>query len=171
MKLKPLLIFTIMAIVLQPLFLSLLPEALAPNLGFCILIVCVASADEKTAIIPVMIITVASLFIDLFSNQFVGVVAISMLAVAIAITLIRRKLDLENPIILIAIALGTNILYEIIYWLIYRMMGTPYGFTYMLKNIPAAILVDVIVMFIGLFFAGRKLGRIRRDSYFKEMNW
>ena len=137
MKLKTAIILTIIAIVMQPLFLSMLPEAMAPNLGFCILIVCVASMDERLAIIPLMIVTITSLFIDLFSNQFVGAVAISMLLVAIVAFLVRRHLDLENPIYLLGFALGTHILYEIVYWVIYRIMGTPYGFLYMLKNIPA----------------------------------
>ncbi len=169
MKLKTAIILTIIAIVMQPLFLSMLPEAMAPNLGFCILIVCVASMDERLAIIPLMIVTITSLFIDLFSNQFVGAVAISMLLVAIVAFLVRRHLDLENPIYLLGFALGTHILYEIVYWVIYRIMGTPYGFLYMLKNIPAGIFVDVVVTFIGLFFAGRQLGKLRRESYFKEM--
>ena len=171
MKLKTQLFFAIIAIVLQPLFLSLLPEAMAPNLGFCILIVCVATMEEKLAVVPIAIITVASIFVDLFSNQFVGATAISMLIVALAISIVRSRLDLENPLYIIGVALAANILYEIIYWMIYRTMGTPYGFIYMLKSMPLGIIVDFIVMIIGLFFAGRRLGRIRRENYFKKMNW
>ncbi|MBO4235835.1 MAG: hypothetical protein J5928_05320 [Firmicutes bacterium] len=151
--------------------MSILPEAMAPNLGFCVLVVCAATMDEKSIIIPVTIIVVASMFIDLFSNQFVGAVAISMLAVAIAVSLVRKHLDLENPLILICFAVGANILYELVYWTIYRIMGTPYSFLYMLKNIPAGILVDAMVAFAGLFFAGKRLGRLRRENYFKEMKW
>ena len=171
MKPRRMIIFTIIAIVLQPLFLSLFPESMAPNLGFCILIVCAATLDEKNAIIPAIIVLVTSLFRDLFSNQYVGVVAISMLIVAITVTFVRRRLDLENPIILISFVILANILYEIIYWVIYRIMGTPYDILYVLKNIPLGIVVDVVIMFTGLFFAERYLGRLRRESYFKEMKW
>ena len=109
MKPRMMIIFTIIAIVLQPLFLSLFPESMAPNLGFCILIVCAATLDEKNAIIPAIIVLVTSLFRDLFSNQYVGVVAISMLIVAITVTYVRRRLDLENPIILISFVILANV--------------------------------------------------------------
>ena len=169
MKLKIALVITIIVIILQPFLLSLLPEALAPNLGFCFLVICAATMKESDAVIPMIVIIIESFFIDFFSNQYVGAAAIAMILPLIGIILVRKHMDLENPIHIAGLVLATNIVYGIVYWMVYRIIGTTYGFLYILKSLPSGIVVNSLTMFIGVFLAARKASRLRRDSYFDNM--
>lgn len=169
MKLKISLIITILVIILQPFFLSLLPEAFAPNLGFCLLVICSATMKESEAIIPSIVIIFESFFIDFFSNQYVGVVAVAMIIVLTTIVLVRKHIDLDNPIYIAGLVLAANIVYSIVYWLIYRIMGTTYSFLYMIKNLPSGILVNSLVMFVGLLIVAKSMRQARRESYFESV--
>jgi len=169
MRLKHALIGSILVIILQPFLLSMLPEALAPNLGFCFLVICAATMKESEAIVPVSVIMVQSFLIDLFSNQYVGAVAIAMILVLIGIIVVRNHLDLGNPLYIAGLVLASNIAYGIIYWAVYRTLGTTYGFLYMLKSLPAGMIVNSVIMFVGLFLAARRANKLRRESYFDNM--
>lgn len=166
MKPRNAILMAVVAFILQPFLSGLFPAFLTPNLLLCVVLLCAITMEEDKAIIPIAMCVGFSLLVDFFSNQFSGVTAIIMIVMAVPLFLLRKHFNIEHILFSGLLAVGLSLIHQLLYWGIYKSLGSTYGFLYMLSRIPLAVLPNAIAIFIGLFFISRRMANERRDSYF-----
>lgn len=155
------------AFVLQPFLNSLLPWGSAPQIILASgIMLCYFYVPEDT--LPVLITgSVFQLLSDISGDQFIGASVIAFVLV-IGLTMIVRKLiNVENFLMVAGVYLGTNVLYYVILWVLYRFTGSPYGFLYAMARIPAPVTGSFLFGMILYFIIIRKHIKHRRDRYFR----
>lgn len=167
MRPRTAIIMVILAFILQPFLSGLLPAFLTPNLLLCIVFLFAITMAEEDVIIPLVLALLMSLLTDFFCNQFAGVSAVAMIALFVPLFVVRRHINIEKVLFIGVLSMGLNLLYELIYWVIYRMLGSTYGLLYVISKLPVSILPDAVLLSIGLYFFSRHIIQERRDSYFK----
>lgn len=167
MRSRTAIIMVILAFILQPFLSGLLPAFLTPNLLLCIVLLSAITMAEEDVIIPVILALIMSLVTDFFCNQFAGVSAVVMIVLVVPLFVVRRHINIENILFIGVLSLGLNLIYELLYWVIYRSLGSTYGLLYVISKLPMSVLPNAVLLFIGLFFFSRHVAQERRDSYFK----
>ena len=167
MKKHAALIMVIVAFILQPFFSGLLPAFLTPDFLFCIVLLIAITMEEERAILPISLGIILSIPAELFSNQFPGVATAITVILVIPIVLLKKHINLDHLLFIGALSVGLSLARQLIYWVVYRALGSSIGFLYMLKRLPLAMLPDALLLFVGLFFFARHMREVRWDSYFR----
>lgn len=155
------------AFLLQPLFSSMLPSWVVPELGFCALMVFTVSMDSEDLVLPAVLILVLTLARDIYSSQFAGASVIAMILTMVLVLVARRLANVESPFFLAMISAGAAVAYKVIYWCIYGILSSPYSFLYMAQRLPSGAIPNMVVTFIALLITSREIIRKRRDKYFR----
>lgn len=171
MKSKSALIMVLIAFILQPFISGLLPEVIVPNLAFCLLVILALMMESDGVLFPVILTLALTFPIDFYSNQFVGVNAIAMIVVFVLLMLVKPHINLDNILLTVLTVVGANILYEFVYWFVYRIMGSTFSITYMLVRMPGSIIANAAVLVLAIFILSKRALEIRRENYFKARKW
>lgn len=131
-----------------------------------------AIASQKDELmLSIVIAILLSVPVELFSNQFTGASAISMIVVFLGIVGIKRHINLENTVFLIILTVSASFIYQLVYWGIYKILGSTYGFLYMFIRLPLAVLPNAFIMMIMLLIFNRYSAHIKREGYFRARKW
>lgn len=160
-------IIILVAFFIQPLLSAMLPVWLVPDLDFCILVVFAVIFDEEDLILPAGLILLLALASDIYSSQYVGATVIALIVVLVMLVLTRKMGNIENILFVLIIATGSTLLYNIAYWVVYAVMSSPYSFMYMIGQLPKTAIINIVLISIALFIAGRDNISKRRDKYFR----
>lgn len=167
MKLRTSLVIFIGIFLLQPFIDLLLPVSADTNIAFCVLMALALNLENSQLVKPIVTALVLALFGDICLSQFIGPTVIAMTVPLAAVLLVKREANIENPLISVAIALSTEFLYRCTYWLIYRALGSPYTFMYMIRRAPVGAAVDCVIMLsLIAVFVNRNI-QARRERYFR----
>ena len=165
MRLKTYIIVCSIVFVLQTFITSLLPLVRGVDPLLCIILAVVFIFQEEDLIKPIVVTAFFSLAKDLFFNQYIGVSVISLIVAVSFVLFIRKTINsLVTDAGISTIAIMT---YSSCYWLMYRLLGSPYTYFYMLKRLPLVLIIEVVITEVILYFLINKVVQARRDGYFK----
>ena len=167
MRLKTYIIVCSIVFVLQTFITSLLPLVRGVDPLLCIILAVVFIFREEDLIKPIVVTAFFSLAKDLFFNQYIGVSVISLIVAVSFVLFIRKTINTESLVTDAGISAIAIMTYSSCYWLMYRLLGSPYTYFYMLKRLPLVLIIDVVITEVILYFMINKVVQARRDGYFK----
>ena len=167
MRLKTYIIVCSIVFVLQTFITSLLPLVRGVDPLLCIILAVVFIFQEEDLIKPIVVTAFFSLAKDLLFNQYIGVSVISLVVVLGFVLLIRKTINTESLVADAGISALAILIHSSSYWLIYKLLGSPYTYFYMLKRLPLVLIIEVVITEVILYFMINKVVQARRDGYFK----
>ena len=167
MRLKTYIIVCSIVFVLQTFITSLLPLVRGVDPLLCIILAVVFIFQEEDLIKPIVVTAFLSLAKDLFFNQYIGVSVISLIVAVSFVLFIRKTINTESLVTDAGISTIAIMTYSSCYWLMYRLLGSPYTYFYMLKRLPLVLIIEVVITEVILYFLINKVVQARRDGYFK----
>jgi len=136
-----------------------------PNLLLCLVILISFLYEHNYKGITLGVIF--GLLSDLCFGQYVGIAAIGYLLVGMGVLFTKEILNRENFGAVIIVTGFSTIVYNLIYWTISRLLGSPYTFVYMIKGQPFWIAFNMLVISIAYFTLIGKVTKHRRDRYYR----
>ena len=167
MRLKTYIIVCSIVFVLQTFITSLLPLVRGVDPLLCIILAVVFIFQEEDLIKPIVVTAFFSLAKDLFFNQYIGVSVISLIVAVSFVLFIRKTINTESLVTDAGISTIAIMTYSSCYWLMYRLLGSPYTYFYMLKRLPLVLIIEGVITEVILYFLINKVVQARRDGYFK----
>ena len=166
MSVRRSIILIILAFFIQPILSSMLPSWLVPDLDFCILLVMVLTLDGDQVVAPVILASFLALMGDIYYSQFIGVTVIAMIITFILVYVMKKLGNSDSLIFLGIMIIPANLIYYLIYWMVYAAFSSPYSFLYMLRHLPGMVIPNIVICFIIWLFIERQLTQEKRDKYF-----
>lgn len=167
MKLRTGVILVVAAFLVQPFLTNLFPGYIVPDLLLCILFVMTLMYKEETLLIPLAIGLLLMLWRDVATGQYAGVGTLALAVVVGYGWLLRRWINLESGISVFITGMGAIALRNLTYWILGKLLGSPYSFLYVVKLMPSYWVVNLFVIMFCYGMAIRKVRSRRRDRYFK----
>lgn len=167
MKLKTYIIVCSVVFVLQAFITSLLPVFRGVDPLLCLMLAVVFIYQEEDLLKPIVVTAFFTLAKDLFFNQYIGVSLISLVVMVSFVLLIRRSINTESLVTDAGISALAILIHSSCYWLMYKLLGSPYTYFYMLKKLPLVLAIEVVITEAILYFFINKVVQARRDGYFK----
>ena len=165
MKHKYAFILFLLAFLLQTTLLNVIGVfGVTPNLLLCLVIVFSFLYDEGYQGLVLGI--VFGLLYDISAAPYVGVAAIGFFIIALLIMLVTIVINKETVFSIMLVTIGSTCLYQLLYWGIMTMLGSNYGFLYMLRWLPIHIIYNTIVTTVIYFALAKKVIRHHKDRYY-----
>ncbi len=102
---------------------------------------------------------------DLAGGMWIGIGVLSIVITELLVLLFRYIFNNENMPNAVIFSLAATLVYDSLYWIIARICGSPYSYLYMLKDLPAALIINVIIMMVLWAVMIRKVTPHKRDRY------
>ncbi len=167
MKTRVAIIFFAISFLLRPMLQVFLPEWMTLDLCLCIYIAMAVTMDKDSIAGPMIAAFVFMVISDIIFSQYVGVTPLAMLATTGFIFALKTMYDVENKLMdIINMVLGFLVFHSA-YWLIYKLLGSPYSFLYMLGKLPWLLLTESVITGIIILLIVRAKIQKRRYDYFK----
>lgn len=150
---------------IQPFLYNLAPGLkIVPNLILCFTVVLTLLYDDMNGL---FFGTVFGLLIDICYGLYVGPGAFAIALIGIGTLILKEFINVENIIVLIIVSIISTWAYLSIYWLIYFIVGSPYGYGSAMAVFPWQGLFNLVVMVIMYMIFIKKVIKHRRDRYFR----
>ena len=137
-----------------------------PNLLLCLVVSFSFLYDEGYQ--GLVLGTLFGLIYDICCLPYVGVSALGYMVVAMAVMLINIALNKELVVSILLIAVASTWLYQSLLWGMMALLGSPYGYVYMLRHLPLQVLYNVAVTLILYYALIRKVIRYHKDKYYHK---
>jgi rod shape-determining protein MreD len=139
------------ALVLQFSLLNMFSiNGVTPNLILCLMIFITYKYNDGFQ--PALLALPFALLSDLMGGQYVGVGALVLLLLGLAVNYFGRDLNRDTIWTLLTVTAIGTIAYNFIYWLVLKMLGNPSIIIDLLKflaiALPANLLVILIIFFV-----------------------
>ncbi len=156
MTLKKLIILYLLAFLFQLTLVNLFVfGGIAPNLVLCLTVAITFAYEEGYRCIPFGI--VAMLLIDISSAYYIGVGALVLFITAIFVIIFRRQLNVEQWAPLVVTSIFTTIVYNILYWVVLKLLGDPMSILHILKTMGFYAFYNVIITGILFWFMSKNI--------------
>lgn len=134
--------------ILQFSLLNLLSVAgITPNLILCLMIFITYKYNDGYK--PALLAIPFALFSDSIGGQYVGVSALSMFILCVAIAYFGRNLNRENLWTILSVAAIGTVVYNFLGWLILLILGNPTTILELLRFLLAALPANLFVILIA----------------------
>ena len=167
MKTRIALILFAICFFLRPMLQVFLPEWLTLDLILCIYIALAITMDKDSIAGPMLAAFIFMVVSDIIFSQFIGITPIAMLAATGVAYLFKTTYDVENIVLNLVNMVISFLVFHISYWIMYRLLGSPYSFIYMLSRLPWLLLTECIITGIIVLIITRARIQKRRNDYFK----
>ena len=167
MKTRTAVILFAICFFIRPLLQVFLPQWLTLDLILCIFISLAITMDSDKIAGPMLAAFIFMVISDILFSQYKGATPIAMLIATGCAYLIKSRYDKENYLLNMVNMVVSFLVFHISYWLMYKLLGTPYSFVYMLVRLPWLLLTECVITGIIIFIIIRARIQKRRTDYFK----
>lgn len=148
MSYKKAAVFYGIAFVLQFSLLNLFSiDGVTPNLILCLMIFIAYKYNDGFR--PALLAIPFALASDLIGGQYVGVSALVLFLLCLAVSYFGRDLNRETPWTLLTVSGIGTVLYYFLYWLILTVLGNPGTFIGLLKFLMFALPENLVAISIA----------------------
>ena len=137
----------------------------APNLLLCLTIVTAFLYENGFA--GIVLGAASGLLYDICFTQYAGVTSLAMFVVGILVMLSAELMNKEKLSAVIIVTVIGTFLYDLLYWCIRALLGSPYSFMYMLKLQPQYICYNIPIAIILYFIVIGKVIKYRQDRFYR----
>lgn len=163
MKMRFAVIIFGVAFLLQGTLLNLFSiNGATPNLVLCLVIIFSFLYEDSNGL---TLGVVFGLLIDTCMAQYVGVSAFCYLIVSLIVINLRETINKENLASVIIVSVGSTLIFNFIYFIIYACFGSTFSLLYWLKLQPIYIIYNSAVVFILYLIFIKKVVKYRNDRY------
>lgn len=167
MSYKKSIIFLAAAFVLQPLIVSVVSVPGYPNLTLCFVVVCTMIYRNEESIPAIVTGLFFAFLTDCISGLYLGEGILSLVVTILYIFIVKRMVNVENPVISGVVFLGGTVVYNLTMWLLDTIGGSAYGILYVIKSLPPYLIANLVVEMIIYFILINKVINNRRNGYFR----
>ena len=167
MKTRVAVILFAISFFLRPMLQVFLPESLTLDLILCIYIALVITSDRDNFAGPMLAAFIFMVVSDIIFSQFVGVTPLAMLAATGTAYVLKSRYDAGNILLNLANMVVSFLVFHISFWIMYRFLGSPYSFAYMMVRLPWLLLTECVITGIIILIIIRAKIQKRRNDYFK----
>lgn len=136
---------------------------MGPDLIMCMMIAITYLYDDGYRSIPFALFF--GLLLDVCVNQYVGITPLIYLFVGIFATAARIWLNAEKLITMAVTGAIATVIFQTAYFIIMKILGSPFGLIYILEREPVFIIYNVIVLSIMFGIMHRKAEEYHNDRY------
>lgn len=136
----------------------------SPNLLLCLVVVFTFLYKEKYGLILGVLF---GLLLDLTCGQFVGISALAFLSVHIVVSFLKNFLNQEHLLPDMVLSLIGTVIYYLVYWALYALMGSPYSIVHVLISIAVLMIYNLLPTVIFHLLLVRGIIKHRRDKQFE----
>ncbi len=163
MKMRYAVIFFIVAFILQGSLINLIAfKGVAPNLILCLVVTFAFMYEDFNGTILAVVFGLLS---DILYGLYVGPGAIAYFSVSLVSIAMRENINKENKGSMIFASIGSTVLFNLIYFLIYKMTGNIYSFKHWLFMQPMHIAFNLAVAIVLYAIFIKRVVKYRNDRY------
>ncbi len=137
----------------------------APNLLLCLVIVTTFMYD--TGYSGIVYGVVFGLLYDIYAGYYPGVSSLCFLVIGICVLIIKEFLNKEHFGTILIVTAAAVLAFDVLYWMIYRAMGSVYSFGHMLAAQPPTIAYDLVVIAVAYYVLIGRVIKFRGDRQFR----
>ena len=148
MKMRFSILIFFLAFILQTTFVNMFSIfGVTPNLLVDLLICYLFFNKDKNGIILAVIFGV---IIDISVGQLVGVTPLALILVYFAVISLKENFNVENLVVAVPIGVLSTIIFDFVYFLIYKIFDSIYVFSYWIGMELIRVLYNFVV-FTGIY--------------------
>ena len=136
-----------------------------PNLLLCLVVIFSFLYDDSNC--GLVLGVIFGLFYDICFSEYVGIAALAYLVISLGIMLVNIVMNREAVISVMIVSVAATIVYVLIYWSIMAMLGSNYGFYYMIKFLPLYIIYNTVIVTVLYVLMIKRVTRHHYDRYYK----
>ena len=136
-----------------------------PNLLLCLVVIFSFLFDHNNY--GIVLGVVFGLFYDICFSEYVGIAALAFLIISVGIMLVNVVMNKEAIFSMIIVSAASTTAYTLIYWGIMAMLGSNYGFLFMLRFLPASVFYNVVIVLLMYFIAIKRVIKYHSDRYYR----
>lgn len=162
MKMRFSILIFFLAFILQTTFVNMFSIfGVTPNLLVDLLICYLFFNKDKNGIILAVIFGV---IIDISVGQLVGVTPLALILVYFAVISLKENFNVENLVVAVPIGVLSTIIFDFVYFLIYKIFDSIYVFSYWIGMELIRVLYNFVV-FTGIYLIFSIVYREKKDRY------
>lgn len=136
-----------------------------PNLLLCLVVIFSFLYDE--GYYGMILGVTFGLLYDICFSEYIGIAALCCFIIALSIMLVNVVMNKEMVLSVVLITIASTFLYNVIYWAIMEMLGSNYGFFYMLRCQPLYMAYNTVVTVILYYVLIKRVVRHHKDRYYR----
>ncbi len=143
-------------------------RGVTPNLILCLMLFITYKYDD--GIRPALVAIPFALLSDLMGGQYIGVGALSLFILALAVNYLGRGLNRDSVWTLLTVSAGGTVVYYFFYWLIITTLGNSSSMLGLLQFLAFALPANLLVILIVFFVYTRMNKRRARPTNYTIVN-
>ena len=140
---------------------------MSPNIILCLVVIFAFLYEGNHGIIFGIIFGIIN---DICFAEIIGISSISLFSVALICIEMKRYLYKDSIVSVTIVSTMGTIIYTLLYWGIYRMLGNGADFLYVVEKEAILLIYNIVITLIIYHFVSRSVIKHRGDRYMYRGN-